>query len=150
MRMIQFNPRMPWDDDAFRQRVTARAAFLGKTVSAVLREAGLSPSYLKSTRPRGRRLDTLAAVAHALEWTIDEVAGLAAPQVATAALNFSYLTAAVRVTSSIFGRALSAEEGARTARTIARVYDIFREAGAVPDETGLALVTAAIKTETTR
>ena len=33
----------------------------GRRFPAVLREAELSPNYLKDNRPRGRRLDTLAA-----------------------------------------------------------------------------------------
>jgi len=75
----------------------------------MLREAGLSPNYLKEGRPRGRRLDTLAAIAHALDWTIDEITSLADERSPTGPLNFDYL-AAVRVTLAVFESALVPED----------------------------------------
>ena len=147
--MPPYNPRMLWDDELFRQRVAQRAASLGKTVPAMLREAGLSPNYLKEDRPRGRRLDTLAAIAHALDWTIDEITSLADERSPTGPLNFDYL-AAVRVTLAVFESPLVPEDIDRRAHITARVYDLIREAGGVPDAIGLAAVAAMIRAETTR
>ena len=148
--MPPYNPRMPWGDELFRQLVAQRAASLGKTVPAMLREAGLSPNYLKEGRPRGRRLDTLAAIAHALDWTIDEITSLADERSPTGPLNFDYLVAAVRVTLAVFESPLAPEDIERRAHITARVYDLFREAGGVPDAIGLTAVATMIKAETTR
>ena len=115
----------------------------------MLREAGLSPNYLKEDRPRGRCLDTLAAIAHALDWTIDEITSLADERSPTGPLNFDYL-AAVRVTLAVFESPLVPEDIDRRAHITARVYDLIREAGGVPDAIGLAAVAAMIRAKTTR
>jgi|SRR6516225_781755 hypothetical protein len=67
---------MAWSDEEFRARIEVRAGAIGKSVSQVLRDAGLDANYL--TRPAqkaGRGIAKLELLAGALDWTLCEVLG---------------------------------------------------------------------------
>jgi|SRR6516162_2975272 hypothetical protein len=67
---------MAWSDEELRARVEARAAAIGKSVSQVLRDARLAPTYLVRPKQKaGRGIAKLEQLATALDWTLCEVLG---------------------------------------------------------------------------
>ena len=66
---------MAWDEDAFKERVRARCAELGRSVRSVLIEAGVTLDLLGKTPTAGRRVDTLEKLGRPLQWKLRQVMG---------------------------------------------------------------------------
>ncbi len=69
------NLAMASSEEEFRARVVARAAELGRSVRSVLIEAGVALDILDKVPTSGRRVDTLAKIAGALQWTLPQLMG---------------------------------------------------------------------------
>ena len=67
-----------WSDEAFRRRVTERAAGLGKSVSEVCRNAGLAADYLKKipVETGGRNVSAILQLAAVLKMDPADLMGL--------------------------------------------------------------------------
>jgi hypothetical protein len=65
-----------WSEEAFLERVRRRVAQLGKAESALLRAAGVSQDLIRKVPDHGRRIDSVAAIARALDWTLAEAIGV--------------------------------------------------------------------------
>lgn len=70
-----------WSDEDFRARVAQRCVDLGRSKRSVLRAAGLAHDYLQTEPAHGRRVDNLAKLAEALQWSMGELMGLKAVSV---------------------------------------------------------------------
>lgn len=66
---------MAWSEEAFRARLVARAAELGKSLRVLLGEAGIGHDTIDKLPASGRRIDTLEKVATAFGWSLAEVMG---------------------------------------------------------------------------
>ncbi len=65
-----------WSEEAFLERVRRRVAELGKAESALLREAGLEESLIRKVPGRARRMDSIASIARALDWSLADAIGV--------------------------------------------------------------------------
>ncbi len=65
-----------WSEEAFLERVRRRVAELGKAESALLRDAGLEESLIRKVPGRARRMDTIASIARALDWSLADAIGI--------------------------------------------------------------------------
>lgn len=52
---------------------------MGKSQRDVLKEAGVAHDYLQTDPAHGRRIDRVARVAEALEWTLPDILGIEPP-----------------------------------------------------------------------
>jgi hypothetical protein len=68
-----------WSDDEFCARVVKRCAELQKSQRDVLKEAGVAHDYLQTDPAHGRRIDRVARVAEALDWSLPEILGIKPP-----------------------------------------------------------------------
>ena len=66
---------MRWSDKAFRERVVARAAELGRSVRSILIEAHVALDIFEKGPTAGRRIDTLEKIADACGWSLAEIMG---------------------------------------------------------------------------
>jgi hypothetical protein len=70
---------LEWSEKEFQARVTARLKQLGTTETAALRAVGGTGDEIRKTAKRGRRIDTILLIAHALKWTLGQALGLQDP-----------------------------------------------------------------------
>lgn len=72
-----------WSETEFQKRVDARVLQLnartGKTEHGLLIEAGLKGDEIRKEAKRARRMDTLAGIARALQWTMGQAIGIQDP-----------------------------------------------------------------------
>ncbi len=134
-----------WSEEAFLQRVRARVAELGQAESALLRAAGLTDSLIRKVPGRARRMDSVAAIARALDWTLAEAIGVEP----TARVDRSMLRTALLVAEKKVPRR-AADRVEVVCRAAALFYEILterKEGGQpVPDDAeALALADALIR-----
>lgn len=134
------------DEDQLPARVAALARQLGRSVSDVLRRAGLSRSFLDHAPKHGRRTDRVEALARELGVTLADLvlegaaaahcAGTAAPKADQAVLQ-----QAVRVAMRLAQVEMHPERVAVICRAAAALYDylVQRRAAGHPDESDEAL-----------
>ena len=134
-----------WSEEAFLERVHRRVAELGKAESALLREAGLDDSLIRKVPGRARRMDSIASIARALDWTLAEAIGVrSTPRVDVELLRMALMVAEKKVPRRTDDRALVVCQAA------ALFYDILAErkedGQPVPDDAeALALADALIR-----
>lgn len=120
-----------WSEEEFRSRVERRAVDLGRSLRSVMRQAGLSEDYLKRPAQSGRRIDNLARIAVALDWSLAEVLGIefAAPMLV---LDVDILERALFVAIMAIGDNVpfGPEWRKVVARASARAYDLLIELAA--------------------
>jgi hypothetical protein len=134
-----------WSEEAFLKRVHRRVAELGKAESALLREAGLDDSLIRKVPGRARRMDSIASIARALDWTLAEAIGVQS----TSRVDVELLGRALLVAERKIPRRL-ADRGRAVSQAAALFYDILAErkedGQPVPDDAeALALADALIR-----
>ena len=111
-----------WSEEAFIERIRRRVAELDKPESALLREAGVSEDLIRKVPGYGRRIDSIAAIARALGWTLAEAIGAqATPRVDVEMLRLALFAAERKVPRRLDGRSQVICQAA------ARFYDILAE-----------------------
>lgn len=74
------NRAMPtWSEEDFQRRVEARIAQLGVTETRLLRGKGFTGDEIRTVAKQGRRIDTIAKIATALQWTLGQAIGIHDP-----------------------------------------------------------------------
>jgi hypothetical protein len=116
---------VPWDEIAFRARVTARCKRLGKPLATLLREAGVSKDVVRKVPQHGRRLDSLEGVARALGWTLGQALGL--QDLNKVELDRHRLRLALEIAERVIDDNLPADPSGR----LALVADVAAEAYAI-------------------
>lgn len=134
-----------WSEDAFQDRVKRRVIELGQSESALLRAAGVSEDLIRKRPGVARRMDSICAIARALDWTLAEAIGVQA----TPRVDIDLLTRAMVVAEQKIPRRID-ERGSWVAKAAATFYDILadRRAQGTPiasDEEALALADALIR-----
>ncbi len=134
-----------WSEEAFLERVRRRVAELGKAESALLREAGLDVSLIRKVPGRARRMDSIAAIARALDWTLADAIGVQP----TSRVDRSMLRTALLVAERKVPRRV-ADRDEVVSRAAALFYEILaeRKEGGEPvsdDAEALALADALIR-----
>ena len=87
-----------WSEEAFAERVRRRVAELEKSESALLRAAGVSEDLIRKVPENGRRIDSVAKIARALDWTLAEAIGVqATPRVDVELLRIALIAAERKV-----------------------------------------------------
>jgi hypothetical protein len=134
-----------WSEEAFLDRVRRRVRDLGKSESALLRDAGVSQDLIRKGAEHGRRIDSIAAIAGALDWTLAEAIGVQP----AARVDLSLLARAILVADQLIPRQLD-DRAALVSRAAALFYDILserKEAGRpiLDDSEALALADALIR-----
>jgi hypothetical protein len=66
---------LPWSEEQFKARITARAAELDQPLRKLLAKVGLGHDTIDKLPSSGRRIDTLERIAEALQWSLAEVMG---------------------------------------------------------------------------
>lgn len=135
-----------WSEEDFLRRVRARVAELGKSESALLREAGLSEDLIRKVAGRGRRIDSIVMIARALDWPLAEALGLQL----SARVDTQMLSMALSVAERKVPRRVEGDRSAIVCRAAALFYDILAErrerwAPAFTDEEALAYADALIR-----
>lgn len=111
-----------WSEEAFLDRVRRRVAELGKSESALLREAGVGEDLIRKVPGRARRMDSIASIARALDWTLAEAIGIQS----TSKVDVEMLGRAILVADRKLPRRL--EDRMRTvSQAAALFYDILSE-----------------------
>lgn len=111
-----------WSEEAFLERVRRRVAELGKSESALLRDAGVSEDLIRKVAERGRRIDSIAAIARALDWTLAEAIGVQS----TSRVETELLRTALVVAERKVPRRLESRPQA-VCQAAALFYDILAE-----------------------
>jgi hypothetical protein len=112
-----------WSEEAFLERVRRRVVELGRSETALLREAGVSEDLIRKTAGRGRRIDSIVSIARALDWTLAEALGIQPPpRVDTQLLYTAMLIAEQKVPPRVEG-----ERPEILCRAAALFYDILAE-----------------------
>jgi hypothetical protein len=130
---------MGWSEEAFRVRLNARAAELGKPLRQLLIEGGLGHDTVDKIPTGSRKVSTLEKIAVAVGWTLPEVMGFSAPLGLSVELSEKAFAVAERVLER-------APIEAQTRQTLillhARLYDALavrvREGRPADDEILLA------------
>jgi hypothetical protein len=113
-----------WSEEAFLERVRRRVVELGKSETALLREAGVSEDLIRKTAGRGRRIDSIVSIARALDWTLAEALGVQPPpRVDTQLLSTAMVIAEQRVPR----RLIRGDRAALVCRAAALFYDVLAE-----------------------
>jgi hypothetical protein len=134
-----------WSEEAFLERVRRRVAELGKAESVLLRDAGADISLIRKVPGRARRMDSIASIARALDWTLAEAIGVqSTPRVDVELLRIALVVAEKKVPRRAADRALVVCQAA------ALFYEILAErkedGRPVPNDTeALALADALIR-----
>lgn len=111
-----------WSESAFRARLVARAAELGKPLRVLLAEGGIAHDTIDKIPSSGRRIDTLEKIAAALQWSLAEVMGFNVLGRISLELSQMAFAAAERVIARL-PRALQQREKLIAAH--AHIYDVL-------------------------
>jgi hypothetical protein len=129
-----------WSEEAFLDRIRNRVAELGKSESALLAAAGVSVDLIRKVPEHGRRIDKVAEIARALDWTLAEAIGVqSTPRVNIELLRTALIVAERKVPRRIEDRLQVVCDA------VALFYDILaqrQEEGQPPLDEASALVLA--------
>lgn len=130
---------MTWSEEAFRARLDARAAELGKPLRQLLIDGGLGHDTVDKIPTNSRLVSTLEKIATAVGWTLPEVMGLGV----LAGLSVELSEKAFVIAERVLERAPAEVRTRQTLiRLHARLYDAMaareRDGRPVDDEILLA------------
>jgi hypothetical protein len=138
--------RSDWSEEDFLRRVRSRVAYLGKSESALLREAGLSEDLIRKVAGRGRRIDSIVQIARALDWTVAEALGLQL----SARVDAQLLSTAIAVAERKVPRRVEGDRHTIVCQAAALFYEILSDRAergmpAFAEEDALAYADALIR-----
>lgn len=130
---------MPWDENAFRARILARADARGMNARDVMRKAGIAgDTFSKVPTSRGRNYNTIEAIAGAVGISVSEAIG------ESGGLSMQLLKTAVAVAV----RAVPSERAELLPPAIACAYDVLadlRRDGLPIDEQALSVIEMTLR-----
>lgn len=118
---------MGWSDEDFRARIAQRCTELGCSKRSVLKAAALAHDYLQTEPQHGRRIDNLAKLAVALNWSLGELLGLKAVSVDEATMLRAYRSMKRVVRRTRRAAVIDDEVEVWVLSTIYNMYDEARE-----------------------
>jgi hypothetical protein len=125
-----------WSESEFQDRVRARIAQLGEPETTLLRRAGLSGDEIRKIPKRGRRVDTVVAIAHALKWTVGQAVGLQDPTLfldREREIDPRKLTMALEIAEDVIGENPEGDRIGVLADVASLVYSVISEREAEGD-----------------